>query len=85
MTSEGYTVLVILCMGTLFFGWLVAMLFVRPEVFWRFFDHARDSRPYFRDDDAYQGMIFFLPLLLFLVFGCGLCVFGVLFLQSLAD
>ena len=85
MTFEGFALIAALCLGFLFTGWLVVTLFVRPEVFWRFFDQARDSRPYLRDDNAWQGMVFFLPFLMFLVFGCALCVVGFGFLQSLVQ
>jgi hypothetical protein len=85
MTFEGFALIALFCLGFLFTGWLVVTLFARPEVFWRFFDQARDSRSYLRDDNTWQGMVFFLPFLLFLAFGCALCVTGLGFLQSLVQ
>lgn len=60
-------------LGFLFNLWLVVALFVRPKSFWKVYDWQRNARPDLRDDTAYEGLIFFLPFIMLVVFGCGFC------------
>ena len=73
MSSDFIVLTIVLALAFLYNVCFVVMLVKRPKTFWKFFDSMHHAPLVMHDNTGYEGMVFCLPFVTLVVFGCMLC------------